>query len=186
MPMEQLKCVVIGDGGVGKTCLLKTYVENCFPSEYVPTVFDNYTAVLNVDGRTYNVGLWDTSGQSDYDRLRPLAYPQTDVFMLCFAIDSKDSYENIRLKWFPEIKHHCSTTPIILVGTKLDVRDDTNDKHYITHDKGTTLMKFVGARRYLECSALTQRGVHEVFEGAVRTALEPPPKKKPNGFCHLF
>lgn len=62
------------------------------------TVFDNYSASVMVDGKTISLGLWDTAGQEDYDRLRPLSYPQTDVFLVCFSLVSPPSYENVKTK----------------------------------------------------------------------------------------
>merc|ERR1712087_739652 len=83
-------------------------------------------ANVMVDGKPINLGLWDTAGQEDYDRLRPLSYPQTDVFLVAFSLISRASFENVKQKWWPELKHHCPGVPMILVGTKIDLRSDAN------------------------------------------------------------
>jgi len=128
---DLIKCVVVGDGAVGKTCLLIAYAKNEFPKDYVPTVFDNYNATVNVEGKDITLGLWDTAGQEDYDKLRPLSYPGTHVFILCFSVISHASFENADSKWYPEIKHHVQNVPIILCGTKTDLR---NDKKFIENN----------------------------------------------------
>lgn len=133
-----------------------------------------------------NLGLWDTAGQEDYDRLRPLSYPQTDVFIICYSIISKSSFDNVKNKWYPEIQHHAPGVPIILVGTKADLRNDHNFQQqlqskgtgFVTRDEAGRMAKEIGAVRELECSALTQEGLKAVFDEAIRAALAKPTKKK--------
>ncbi|KAK2719401.1 ras-related C3 botulinum toxin substrate 1-like isoform X2 [Artemia franciscana] len=189
-----IKCVVVGDGTVGKTCMLISYTTDSFPGEYVPTVFDNYSAPMVCDGVAVSLGLWDTAGQEDYDRLRPLSYPQTDVFLICFSVISPSSYENVTSKWYPEIKHHCPDAPIILVGTKIDLRDDKDMLSYLSEqgmspikrEQGQKLASKIRAVKYLECSALTQRGLKQVFEEAVRAVIRPEPVKRKQRKCAIL
>ena len=167
------------DGTVGKTCLLISFTTDSFPGEYIPTVFDNYSASLTLNGQRVNLGLWDTAGQEDYDRLRPLSYPQTDVFLLCFSVVSPPSFENILIKWMPELKHHCPQVPLILVGTKSDLREDSETLLYLSSQgqtpvKRETAIKVaskIKAFKYVETSALTGKGLKLVFEEAVRAAF---------------
>ncbi|KAG0670857.1 Rho GTPase [Kluyveromyces marxianus] len=184
--MQTLKCVVIGDGAVGKTCLLISYTTNQFPADYVPTVFDNYAVTVMIGDEPYTLGLFDTAGQEDYDRLRPLSYPSTDVFLVCFSVISPPSFENVKEKWFPEVHHHCPGVPCLIVGTQIDLRDDKviieklqrQRLRPITPEQGERLARELRAVKYVECSALTQRGLKNVFDEAIVAALEPSVIKK--------
>jgi small GTP-binding protein len=179
MSMNAIKCVVVGDGAVGKTCMLMSFSNNTFPQEYVPTVFDNYNTAIMVDDVPYNLGLWDTAGQEEYDRLRALCYPQTDVFLMCFSIISPSSFENVKIRWHPELQHHCPGTPCLLVGTKMDLRDDpaiidglkAQGLSPITKDQAEKMCKELGLAGYVECSALTQKGLKTVFDEAARIVV---------------
>lgn len=177
--MKHVKCTVVGDGAVGKTCMLITYSTNAFPGEYIPTVFDHYTTKDMVDGQPVALNLWDTAGQADYDRLRPLSYPQTDVFLVCFSIVSPTSFANVKSKWKKEVQHYCPGTPIILIGTKLDLREDVatvtklseTNQEPVTYNQGLSLSKELNARKYIECSALSMKNVNTVFKEAIRIGL---------------
>ncbi|KAF2366842.1 Small GTP-binding protein domain [Trinorchestia longiramus] len=186
------KLVIVGDGACGKTCLLIVFSKDQFPEVYVPTVFENYVADIEVDGKQVELALWDTAGQEDYDRLRPLSYPDTDVILMCFSIDSPDSLENIPEKWTPEVKHFCPNVPIILVGNKKDLRSDSNTikelqkmkQEPVKPEEGRAMAEKINAFAYLECSAKTKEGVRDVFETATKAALAVKKKKKPK--CVIF
>ena len=184
MQMQNVKCVIVGDADVGKRVLLISYTTGAFPEDHIRMC--ETSANVMVDGKPIHLGLWDTSGQEDYDRLWPLSFPQTDVFLLAFSLISRASFENAKQKWYPELKHHCPGVPIICVGTKLDLRSDANtvaklrekNQTPISTEEGMDMAKQIGAVKYLECSALTQKGLKNVFDEAIRVVLCPP---KPTG-----
>jgi len=183
------KLVIVGDGACGKTCLLIVFSKGTFPEDYVPTVFENYVADVEVDNRRVELALWDTAGQEDYDRLRPLSYPDSHVVLICFAIDLPDSLENVQEKWIGEVMHFCPKVPVMLVGCKKDLRRDgptienlrKQNQRPVAPEQGQAVAQKIGARMYLECSARTGEGVREVFQHATRAALLKPKRKK--GIC---
>ncbi|KAK3743543.1 hypothetical protein RRG08_027410 [Elysia crispata] len=195
MAQIRKKLVVVGDGACGKTCLFIVFSSDKFPEDYVPTVFENYVATIVLGGKHIELALWDTAGQEDYDRLRPLSYPDTDAILMCFSIDSPDSLENVAEKWTPEVRHFCPNVPIILVGNKKDLRDDPTTLAELAKLKQTTVKSHegramaerIGAADYVECSAMLNEGIREVFEKATRQALSC--KRKRHGrlnLCRVF
>eukprot|EP00033_Pygsuia_biforma_P000418 GCRY01000499.1.p1 GENE.GCRY01000499.1~~GCRY01000499.1.p1 ORF type:complete len:198 (+),score=25.93 GCRY01000499.1:163-756(+) len=176
----KLKIITVGDGAVGKTSLLITFCRDDFPTDYIPTVFENYIADMMVDQQALELSLWDTAGQEDYDRVRPLSYPDTDVFLLCFSLDKPESFVNVSKKWTPEIRHLCPEVPIILVGTKSDLKDDPDilkgiqarGLQPLKRDQIETMRAEIGAVKYIECSAKTRNNIMTVFEEAAKEALK--------------
>ncbi|XP_025788555.1 rho-related GTP-binding protein RhoQ [Puma concolor] len=136
---------------------------------------------VTVGGKQYLLGLYDTAGQEDYDRLRPLSYPMTDVFLICFSVVNPASFQNVKEEWVPELKEYAPNVPFLLIGTQIDLRDDPktlarlNDmkEKPICVEQGQKLAKEIGACCYVECSALTQKGLKTVFDEAIIAILTP-------------
>ncbi|KAE8361338.1 Rho type ras-related small GTPase [Aspergillus caelatus] len=185
------KLVIIGDGTCGKTSLLNAFSLGYFPA--APTVFENYVTTCIVSGKYIELGLWDTAGQEDYERLRPLAYLNTHVILIGFAVDAPDSLKNAEQKWAQEAKEQCPGVPIILIGLKKDLRENHStvqdmvkrSLNFVTPEQGAESCKQVGAIKYLECSSLTGEGVDDVFEVATRAA-KIMFKKHKRGCCAIL
>ncbi|KAK0632202.1 GTP-binding protein RHO3 [Immersiella caudata] len=181
----QRKLVLLGDGACGKTSLLNVFTRGYFPTVYEPTVFENYVHDIFVDNVHIELSLWDTAGQEEFDRLRSLSYDDTDLIMLCYSVDSKDSLENVESKWVGEIADNCPGVKLVLVALKCDLREATDEeedganedgaprekKPMINYDQGLEVARRIHAMRYLECSAMRNRGVNEAFTEAARVAL---------------
>ncbi|OAA61726.1 ubiquitin-activating protein [Niveomyces insectorum RCEF 264] len=210
----QRKLVLLGDGASGKTSLLNVFTRGYFPTVYEPTVFENYVHDIFVDNVHIELSLWDTAGQEEFDRLRSLSYDDTDLIMLCYSVDSKDSLENVESKWVGEIADNCPGVKLVLVALKCDLREGSDEdaddrgataggptpatavggapspaanaaglgnhgngapvrekKPMINYDQGLEVARRINAMRYLECSAMRNRGVNEAFTEAARVAL---------------
>mmetsp|Transcript_17112 Transcript_17112/g.31018 ORF Transcript_17112/g.31018 Transcript_17112/m.31018 type:complete len:197 (-) Transcript_17112:57-647(-) len=183
--MDTMKVVVVGDGAVGKTCLLVSYTANQMPSDYMPTIFDTYSVNTCIDNKLVSLSLWDTAGQEDYDKLRPLSYPLTDCFILCFSTLNPKSLDNVKTKWLPELRRHAPKTPVILCGTKTDARKDPEMLQRLRAVNEVPVSAEIGQQvadelglSYLECSALTQQGLKEVFDTSMRTIVGERRKQK--------
>uniref|UniRef100_A0A1I8N978 Ras family protein n=1 Tax=Musca domestica TaxID=7370 RepID=A0A1I8N978_MUSDO len=193
--MDFIKCVVIGDGAVGKTCLLISYTTNVFHAEYEPTIFDNYAVTIVIDGKSYTLGVFDTAGQEDYECLRPLSYKDTDVFLVCFSVVNRTSYANVKEKWVPELKQLAPNTPFLLVGTKIDLRDEqpsSSSKVFSRYNEtpidfamGNKLARKIKAVKYVECSALTKKNIKAVFYEALLAVIGPKTHHK-KCFCRIL
>lgn len=168
-----------------------------FPDSYSPTVFDNFVADIQLDGKPVQLALWDTAGQEEYERLRPLSYSKAHIILIAFSVDTADSLDNVTNKvrrnvkglddgadshsppqWIEEVRSICGQhIPVILVGLKTDLRDKAKAQgtyhpdHFVETAEGQRIANAIGARSYFECSALLNQGVDDVFEAATRAAM---------------
>lgn len=173
------KLVCIGDGSAGKTCLLYVFANDVFPDKYIPTVFENYVASVERSGTTVELALWDTAGQEDYSHIRPLSYQDAHVFLICFSVENRDSFDNVSAKWVPEMHQYCAKVPYLIVGCKTDLRNDPTAKQtaesrgvtMVSKSEGESLANKVNAVCYVECSAKTKDNINTVFERAADVAL---------------
>ncbi|KAK9325532.1 P-loop containing nucleoside triphosphate hydrolase protein [Lipomyces orientalis] len=181
------KVLTVGDGACGKSSMLLTYTKGQFPDLYVPTVFENYSHNVKLQsGKTLTLDLWDTAGQEDYDRLRPIAYPDVAAVLLAFSVDMPASLENVYDKWWPEVMHYCPFgTPMILVGLKTDLRTDhkviqtlrSQGLKPLTTGMGQGMANKIGHIPYVECSSKTGEGLQNVFQTVVDVIV----RKSTNG-----
>lgn len=180
----RMKTVIVGDKSCGKTCVYNRFGKGCFPTSYIPSVFEHFVADLEVDGKQVEIALWDTCAGEEYAKLRPLSYPDTDVLLLMFSFGSADSLQNCSSKWAPELKKYCPGVPIILVGGKKDVLEDKAD--LVTTEEGQVMADIIGAAAYVECSAKTGEGVDQVFSTAVRKRFQVQIQSKINTCCSVL
>jgi small GTP-binding protein len=182
MSKKHVKCVLVGCGGVGKTSLILTYLNKKFPTENpLPTIQDISTVDVLLSGTSdthIELEIVDTANCEDYDRLRPLFYPDTDIFLLLCSISYPESFEYAYSMYLPELRHHRPDTPIILVGTKADLRNHpidslkTHQSHPTTRAQGLEFSRRMEAIHYFECSALkSAEEVTAIFNAAIVAGL---------------
>lgn len=196
---EEFKVVIVGDGGCGKTSLITVYTKGDFPEKYVPSVFENVIASVRYRGTEFSLHLYDTSGRDDYDRLRPLSYQNVNLVLICYDVTCPSSFDNVLIKWYPEVHHFCSGVPIILVGCKSDLRKDkalarklwSSGQNLITYIQGEETKRKINAELYLESSAKNRENVEDIFREATKRALaatrtEERTKRTTRQFCALL
>jgi len=163
------KVVIVGNTGIGKTCLLISFTKSQFPSSSVPAALDEFRHTHTVDGTAVELLLADTNAEPDQDRLRPLSYVDAKVVLLAFSVADASSLNEMKSRWAHEATYHCPKTPLFLVGLKSDLKDDAE-----LRKRAAALATELGAAKYFECSAKEKRGLKEIFDEAARCVLKAP------------
>ncbi|OWF50814.1 cdc42 homolog [Mizuhopecten yessoensis] len=169
-----VQCTVVGDGMVGKTCLGRSFADQTFPVNYVATVMDTYRGTTYVDGNKYGITLTDMAGEHDVVTVSD--FTATDVFIICYSVVDRESFESVHDFWAPEIRKIAKKRPVILVATQTDLRQEWNKQH-VTIKEGESLAKLMSAARFSESSAFAKKGVTTIFKSVVQASLKFHKKK---------
>ena len=188
--MQQINCVVVGDVGIGKTSMLFAFYANIFRGDYVPKLYeyhgyDRCSVEREIKDRYVNLIFWDTTEGDMQDRIRCKSYSSAEIILLCFSVVSPLSFKSIKTKWMPEIRQECQNIPILLIGTKVDLRENkgvnellhSRKQSPITKRQGIELAKEIGAITYMECSSLEFRGANDIVLETAKTIIQPRREK---------
>ncbi|XP_052314013.1 rho-related GTP-binding protein RhoF-like isoform X2 [Oncorhynchus keta] len=140
----------------------------------------SFLCIWNISG-IFHFSSWNQhfTCQDDYDRLRPLSYQNANLVLVCYDVTNPTSFENVLIKWYPEVNHFCRDVPVILIGCKTDLRKDKErtrrlkamDQAPITYTQGEETRRHMSAELYLECSAKYRENVEDIFRDATKKAL---------------
>ena len=165
---REIKVVAVGDAP--KVPFLMVLDDKPFPDRYVPTILENYTREVTMNNVTYRINAWDTAGQYEFDKLRPLTYACANVILLVFDLSFKATFSNLREKWISEVTHYCKDVKILVIGINLDLRQVGNPNHVTDQEAEQFVQEFKFAT-YIPCSARTGEGIDKIWP-AVITAFE--------------
>ena len=153
--------IIIGDTGVGKSCILARLIHQVFKAEHNVTIgveFGNFGMVMN--GKEHiKLQIWDTAGQESFRSITRLFYNESDAVLVCFDITNRKSFEDVR-EWLVEIENHTKEDIIkYLIGNFADMEKD----RVVSREEALKLMKEKGFTNYLETSALTGQNIDNCF-----------------------
>lgn len=189
-PPISKQLTLVGHGTCGKTSILNRHMTKTFDENLAPTVFSSTTNEYKHEQGSIELRLWDTAGQDEFSRFRHLALPTADYILICFSVDNKASYDEVRDTFIPLIKECCPTAKYFIAATKIDLREDSNvlerlvenGSSPISRETGLQLAKSVGAVAYFECSAKLNIGIDEIFDQISKYALKEHTKVE-KGWC---
>ncbi|ODV58287.1 uncharacterized protein ASCRUDRAFT_72703 [Ascoidea rubescens DSM 1968] len=182
------KLVVVGDSGVGKTTMLLAHSRGYFGEIFIPTIAELLWHDYEENGVVkMEMELIDTSNIQDYDRLRPLMYPNSSIALICFAINSPSSLVSAETKWRTEILKYIPKIPVFLIGCKSDLRNDeptildlqSRDERVVSVSDARRVADRIKAIHYFECLAATQTGLSNIFDTAAELVFNMQ-ELKPN------
>ena len=166
-----LKVVVVGDSGVGKTCLMQRYMTGSFSSDYKTTVGADFLSTkITVEDTTYNLQIWDTAGQEKFQAIGSAFYRGSDCCIVVFDVCLRKSFESLT-NWMSEFVlqgevQEVESFPFVIIGNKIDI-----NQRQVSTEEATEFCASKGIP-YFEASAKQDIGIQEAFEKITKLSIE--------------
>ena len=182
--IQTIRVTAVGDESSDKTPTLLVFKGDPYPEDYEPTIFENYHGMHIYQGKQFNIHLWDTAGQEEYDRLRPMSYAKTDVILILFALNDPNSLKNVTDKWINEVTEYCPNAPIILIGTKSELWSPEKEGQ-ITQGQIEEVAKKINAYKTITCSPRKNENMCDIFELAIEAYLAQRNSYSLYDYCNI-
>ncbi|XP_060063046.1 cell division control protein 42 homolog [Ylistrum balloti] len=175
-----IQCTLVGDAAVGKTSLIRAYTDNTCCKPPADTVFENYAGTSKYSNQEFTISVFDCSSKTDHESIRLFAYKDSDVFVMCYSVMDRESFDNIKSRWLPEVTYIMGKRlNLVLVATQVDLREsiDLDQDIPVSKAEGHHMAEEIGAFSFIECSSSNQDCVQGVFEDVVQCSLKQKKKK---------
>merc|ERR1711935_306065 len=181
-PLRRRKVVLVGDGLTGKTSLMYRLLHQEEPLPmFTPTIIENSVVKQDVKGELIELMVWDTAGQEEYAKLRPLAYPNTDVVLILCTVENPETLQSIRDSWIREVGHYCPRSKKVLVVNKWDLRDQAQTR--ISDEDITAAVADLRMNAVFRVSAKTGENIQKLFKKVGELSLE---RSQRRGMCSVL
>lgn len=171
------KLLVVGESGVGKTCMLLRFADNSFEENFLSTIgVDFKVKQIVVDNKKVKLQIWDSAGQERFRNITASYYRNCSAIIIVYDITSKDSFNKVS-DWVEEVRRYVPSAPLLLVGNKCDLEENRQ----VPKEDGEELAKRLGLI-FLETSAKTSYNIEEAFQEMARELIKDAvnkPKSEP-------
>ena len=167
-----IKCVLLGETAVGKTCLINRFVNNTFQEDFVPTMVGCYSSkdiFYDKANKKIKYEIWDTAGQEKYRSINKIFYQDTSIAILVFDITRKDTFEALKNYWYLELRDNSPKDIIIAIAAN---KCDLYEYEEVSHDEVEEFGKSINAL-YEQTSAKTGEGIKDLFNSIGYKLLSP-------------
>ncbi|KAK3093109.1 hypothetical protein FSP39_011162 [Pinctada imbricata] len=175
---RKVSCAIFGDGMIGKSALIKAFLGEKFSHQYIATTSETHNGCVRYEGEKYNVEITDLAGEREEGVFSNDQFRNTDVFIVCYSVNDRESFDGIRSFWIPELCKQRNKPKIVLVGLQSDGRLKENAmENHVSYMEGLLLQHEIKAIDFVESSAFLGSNINCIFESVVDITVKHRKKR---------